>query len=401
MRHVNDYMRAYLDGELSPAEEATVTNHLAGCPACTADLAHLRTQGETVAAYLSDADPAGMPDARAALARFNAKISSEHPERVYDSKLLANDRQPKDAVPNLSALRRSFDMLRQRLFSPRLRPVMIGLTALVCLGLLFTIVPVREAAADFLGLFRVRKFAVIPINPEQIQRLESLAENAESVLGEPVVTREEGPRQTVSDASQASALAGFTVRTPAAPPDGAYFSEFVVQHGPAVHYEVQRTTVESLLQAVGASTAGLPATDLITVDVDLGPAAILTYRTPQGELNLVQTRSPDVQIPDGVDLVALSETGFQLLGIAPEEAHRLATTIDWSSTLVIPMPTDVGEAREVNIDGTTGLLLQSRGDRNRPSSNVMLLWERDGIVHALNAEGMEEMIVLQVADSLR
>jgi len=398
MRHVKDKLRAYLDGELSPAEAATVTNHLAGCPACAAALAELRTQGEAAATYLSVADPVGVPDARAALARFHAKMRSEYPER----KGVATRRtQSKDAVPNLSAYKRSFDMLRQRLFGLRLRPVMIGLTALVCLGLLFTIVPVREAAADFLGLFRVRKFAVIPINPEQIQRLESLAESAESVLGEPVVTREEGPRQTVSDASAASALAGFTVRTPSVTPDRAYFSEFVVQHGPAVHYEVQRTTVESLLQAVGASTAGLPPTDLITVDVDLGPAAILTYRNSEGELNLVQTRSPDVQIPDGVDLVALSETGFQLLGIAPEEARRLATTIDWSSTLVIPMPTDVGQAREVNIDGTTGLLLQSRGDRNRPYSNIMLLWERDGIVHALNAEGMAEMIVLQVADSLQ
>ncbi len=401
MQHVSDRLRAYLDSELSPAEEATVTNHLAGCPACATALAELRTQGETAAAYLSDADPAGVPDARPALARFHATIAHEHPERVHSSTLMTRARQSKDAVPNLSAFTRSFDMLRQRLFGPRLRPVMIGLTALVCLGLLFTIVPVREAAADFLGLFRVRKFAVIPINPEQIQRLESLAESAESVLGEPVVTRDEGPRQTVSDASQASALAGFTVRMPAAPPDRAFFTEFVVQHGPAVHYEVQRTTVESLLQAVGASTAGLPPTDLITVDVDLGPAAILTYRTPQGELNLVQTRSPDVQIPDGVDLVALSETGFQLLGIAPEEARRLATTIDWSSTLVIPMPTDIGEAREVNIDGTTGLLLQSFGNQNRPHSNTMLLWERDGIVHALNAESMEEMIILQIADSLR
>jgi hypothetical protein len=401
MRHVNDQLRAYLDGELPPAEAETVNGHVTGCPACAAALAGLRTHGAAATAYLSDADPAGVPDARAALARFHATITHEHPERIHSSTSMTRARQPKVAVPNLSAFTRSFDMLRQRLFGPRLRPVMIGLTALVCLGLLFTIVPVREAAADFLGLFRVRKFAVIPINPEQIQRLESLAESAESMLGEPVVTRDEGPRQIVSDASQASALAGFTVRTPAAPPDRAFFTEFVVQHGPAVHYEVQRTTVESLLQAVGASTAGLPPTDLITVDVDLGPAAILTYRTPQGELNLVQTRSPDVQIPDGVDLVALSETGFQLLGIAPEEARRLATTIDWSSTLVIPMPTDVGEAREVNIDGTTGLLLQSRGDRNAPYSNTMLLWERDGIVHALNAEGMEEMIILQIADSLR
>ncbi len=68
MRHVNDHLRADLDGELPPAEAQAVSGHLAGCPACAADLAHLRMQTETAAAYLSDAGPASMPGARCARA---------------------------------------------------------------------------------------------------------------------------------------------------------------------------------------------------------------------------------------------------------------------------------------------------------------------------------------------
>ena len=381
MRHINHQLRAYLDGELSRAEQRTVRDHLAGCPACTAELAALRERAEGVAARLTTADATAVPDAQVALARFH---------------------RLQDAAPKSSALTRSFDMLRQRLSGPRLRPVMIGLTAIVCLALLFTIVPVREAAADFLGLFRVRKFAVIPINPEQAQRLEALARDAERVLGEPTVTRPEGPRQTVSDAAEASALAGFNVRVPTSLPEGAALTEFVVQAGPAVHFEVERATAEALLQAAGASTAGLPRVDILAADVNVGVGVGQTYRAGMAEISLFQTPNPDVRLPEGLDMVALSETGFQLLGIAPDEARRLATTIDWSSTVVIPMPTDVAQAQEVNIDGTTGLLVQEAGGERRSGGpEFMLLWERDGIVYGLQARNISAATVLQVADSLQ
>lgn len=405
MRHVHHQLRAYLDGELPPAEQHTVNAHLAGCPACAAELAALREQAAEVTARLSAADPAAAPQVRVALARFHTAMTSEHPERVDGSRLITVSRQPKDAAPNLSALTRSFDMLRERLTGPRLRPLMIGLTAVVCLALLFTIVPVREAAADFLGLFRVRKFAAIPINPDQVDRLEGLMNDAENVLGEPTVTRPEGERQNVNDATQASALAGFTVRVPTALPDGAVLQEFVVQAGPAAHYEVQRTTVEALLQAAGASAAGLPQVDVLSVDVDMGAGVTQTYRILQGgngEINFLQTPNPNVALPEGLDMVALSETGFQLLGIAPDEARRLATTIDWSNTLVIPMPTDAARAQEVNIDGTTGLLMQETpGERYDAHPGIVLLWERNDIVYALQASNVEPAALLRVADSLQ
>lgn len=43
MSHLEIELLAYLDGELSPTEQQTVEAHLAGCAACTAELAELRT----------------------------------------------------------------------------------------------------------------------------------------------------------------------------------------------------------------------------------------------------------------------------------------------------------------------------------------------------------------------
>jgi hypothetical protein len=391
MRHIDHQLRAYLDRELSPAEQRAAGAHLAKCPACTAKLDALRRQAANVAAPLSTTAPAVTPDAQAALVRFHAAQPA--------------GRNPVSAVNRISGenwFTRSFNMLHGRLLSPRLRPVMIGLTAVVCLALLFTIVPVREAAADFLGLFRVRKFAVIPINPDQAQRLEGLARDAENVLGEPTVTRPEGERQAVSDAAQASALAGFTVRTPSVLPEGAVLKEFTVQAGPAAHYEVQRSTVETLLQAAGASTAGLPQADVLAADVDMGPGVAQHYSSGLAEINLFQTPHPNVNLPEGLDMVTLSETGFQLLGIAPDEARRLATTIDWTSTAVIPMPTDIAQANEVTIDGSNALLIErAQNARSGNSSELTLLWERDNILYALNTRNIDRATLLSIADSLQ
>jgi hypothetical protein len=292
-------------------------------------------------------------------------------------------------------------MLKQRLFSPQFRPLTVGLSALLCLVILFSIAPVREAAADFLGLFRVRKFAVIPIDQSQTQRLEALMNQAESMLGEPTIVRPEGEKQNVADAAQATALAGFQVRTPTALPEGVVQMQFDVQRGPAIHYEVQRSVLETLLQASGASTAGLPAAETITVDVDIANGVDLEYRTPNGgRLSLFQAPSPDVNMTEGVDMVALSETGFQFLGIPPEEAHRLATSIDWSSTLVIPLPTNAASAREVSIDGTTGLLMEG-SDEGRSRGENVLLWERDGILYGMQSQYLPVESLLAAADSLR
>jgi hypothetical protein len=298
---------------------------------------------------------------------------------------------------------RSFEMIKRSAVSPRWRPALAALGAVVAVALLFSIQPVRLAAADFLSLFRIQKFAVIPLNTDQMDRLEQLAKQAEGQFGKPQVVREKGPEQPVSDASQASSLAGYAVRTPSRLPEAASLNKFVVQPGPAMHYEVDRAALEAFLRAAGASTAGLPQTERLTFDVDVANFVAQQYSLPSGRvgfgdrLEFVQVPSPQVNLPEGIDPAALAETGLMFLGMPAEDAHRMATSIDWTSTLVVPLPTNAAQAREVTVDGVTGLLMQ---DTNRMQGDSAIVWEKNGILYFMSGR-VDTRVLLDAADSLQ
>lgn len=392
MKHVTDAgaLRAYLDHELPEAEAARIAAHLVDCARCGRALDEMRdTAGASLAGLSLLAEDESCPEPQVALHRFRARLAAEPVARGF-----------------WEQLRRSLAMTRRNAFTPRWRPLGIGATAILVLVLLFSIAPVREAAADFLGLFRVRKFAVIPLDEQQLARLEMLMQQAEGNFAEPQTLREPGPEQNATTAAQASALAGFTVRTPDRLPDGAILESFIVQLGPALHFEFDRAAVEMVLQAAGASVEGLPPADTIAFDVDVANLVIQEYRLAgggidevfRGRLELLQVPSPQVDLPDGIDPIALARTGLLLLGMPAEDAERMANSIDWASTLVIPLPAKAATAREVTVDGVTGLLLE---DVDGSQNGNALLWERDGILYFLSGTNLRDLSLLDAADSLR
>ncbi len=294
--HDTGRLRAYLDGESSPEARAAVAAHIDRCARCADELRLLESRAGAVDAGLSHVDEYA-PDPQAALARFHAhRAEAPEPARLSVANLL-----------------RSIDEMKRNALSPRWRPAMIGLTALLVVALLFTIAPVRNAAADFLGLFRISKFAVIPLDQAQMDRLGQLAQQAEGTFGDPQVLREEGPEQPVSDAAQASALAGFAVRMPSRLPESAVLQSFTAQRGPALRVEMDRAMVEAFMQAAGVSPAGLPQTEKLVADIDVATGVSLKYRVGSGRLEFSQVPSPQVNVPEGIDPVALAETGFMFL----------------------------------------------------------------------------------------
>jgi hypothetical protein len=379
--HDTGRLRAYLDGELSPDERRTVAAHLDRCARCSEALELLANRAEAARAGLGALET-GAPDPNLALARFNTLQASAGNAGFTAAKLY-----------------RSLAEMKNNALSPRWRPAMIGATALLVVAILFTIAPVREAAADFLGLFRIRKFAVIPLDQQQLDRLAQVAEQAEKQFGDPQIVREKGPEQPVGDPAQASGLAGYTVRTPSRLPAMSALTSTTVQRGPAMHMEVDRAAVEAFMQAAGASAQGLPQTDKIAADVDVANIVNQHYTIGSGQLEFVQVPNPDVKLPEGLDPTALAETGFLFLGMPQEDARRLATSIDWTSTLVVPLPANAASAREVTIDGVTGLLLESsNGGRSR---EYALLWEKDDILYFMKSRNVDEKTVLDAADSLQ
>ena len=385
MKCENALLQAYADGALAPADAGALEQHLLGCAACREELSVIGQRRTGVTAGLAILEPPSdeIPDSYKALGAFRANTLNTRPT-------LRN------------TFRRNVEMIKQNLFTGRWRPVSIGVTAAICLAILFSFAPVRQAAAEFLGIFRVRTFAAIPVDPAQAQRLESLAESLDDgTFGKPTTVREAGAPQPANDAAQASATAGFSVRMPTALPDGASLRSFNTQTGPALHFEIDPATLQALLSAAGVEGATIPDVDTIAADVDVPVMVAQEYDLGgSATLTLVQAPSPEVALPAGIDPVAFGQLGLQALGIPADDAQRMAQEIDWTSTVIVPLPTDIARSTEVTVDGVTGLLLEETR-QNRYGRGSVLVWERDGIVYSISGENVEPGLLIQVGDSLR
>jgi len=122
-------------------------------------------------------------------------------------------------------------------------------------------------------------------------------------------------------------------------------------------------------------------------------------------VELVQGRSPEVSLPAGLDLERLGEIGLRIAGLDAGEARRFARSIDWHTTLVMPVPLDAASFTEVSVHGQRGLLVQSSaptrgGDPHRRRPGRMLLWSEGDMVFALGGN-LDEMAMVEMAESLR
>jgi hypothetical protein len=379
-RHLEEgQLRAYLDGELAAREAQT---HLAGCPDCAARLTTLETQSEQVRHRLAALDRQldhSMPP-RAALARFRERL-------------------PRGAKPKETSV-------FTQLFSKRSRPIWAGLTLVALLALAFSFAPVRAWAGEFLGLFRVQQITVLPIDTTRLGELtndETLGHQIGQLFSDSItVLREPGDPQAAADAAEASQLAGFNVRLASDHPP----AQIVVQGGGAFEFVVDRDQAQAILNEAGRSDLQLPpALDGATIGVDIPTGVTTAYGpcpnlspTRKGEseeiergyavaypdcMLLAQIPSPSVTTPPDLNAQELAEIGLQFVGMTAEEAHSFSQTVDWTSTLVIPIPRNAASYEEVSVDGVTGSLLHRPFYDDGVPAHYTLLWVKNGIVYAL------------------
>jgi len=270
--------------------------------------------------------------------------------------------------------------------------------------------PARRAFADFLSIFRVRQFTAVSVDHARFEKLQELQEALRSTgIVNPIIERQPGEPRPVADAAEASSVAGFAVRVPAELPDGAVRTDFSVAAGPAIRVDVDRDQIQAQLESVGLPGIALPNIKSGTFRADISSIVRQSYRvgdqpTDRGAclLEVVQVLSPAVSLPSGVDPRSLGETLLQLLGVPAADAGRLAATIDWTSTMVVPLPTDLATFREIVVGGTPGLYVEQKAPSegsHRPGS--ALLWQQDGIVYSVHGENIAASELLRVAESLR
>lgn len=263
---------------------------------------------------------------------------------------------------------------------------------------------VRASAQAFLDLFRIRNFTAVSVNPERIRQLQEGKLDLKSLIGDRVETvKEPGPPQTVASVGAAGVAAGIDVKVPTELPSGLQ-PDSVSWRGPGearVTADVAR--LNSVLQTLDIRDVAVPmAIDGQKIDVKVPSVVRQSFSAGKRRAELLQSKSPEVSLPAGVDLAALGEIGLRILGLERAEAQRLARSIDWRSTMLIPVPGDAGSFRQVNVNGQPGLMVTAKGERKdgRQREGTIVLWSRSDMVYALSGN-LSEIDMLQMANSVQ
>jgi hypothetical protein len=281
--------------------------------------------------------------------------------------------------------------------------------SLVLVSVAFTFPAVRAGAQAFLDLFRVVSVSAISFDAERLNELEQLdlsSLDLPNIVGENVeVLAESGPPTSYATLEDAGAAAGHRVLTPAWLPAGWALTTIEVAGENAARVTVATEPLRQVLEALGIDDVSVPAgLDGQQVTIRVRPVVHLEFtHTPAdgqlqslgGNLQLLQARSPEVTFPAGLDLAAFAEVGLRILGIERDEAYRLAQSIDWRSTLIVPVPAANASFTEVNVAGNDALLIQPRDEYGG-----LLLWASGDKVYALGGP-LPAPELIEVAQTLQ
>lgn len=290
--------------------------------------------------------------------------------------------------------------------APRVfRPApLLAVAAALAVVSLFAFPAVRASAQAFLELFRVRQFAAVRFDPAQLERLEKLQQgnNALLVFDDHEVLRDPGPRRTYASLEEAAAVAGLAPRKLTFLPQGLKPDSVFLEGEAEGRFTLHSAKLRTLLDQIGLNDVPVPTSfDGRPVHVKKPSVVHQQYRGSRSRARLVQSRSPEVGFPPGADLAQLGEVGLRILGLDPAEARRMAQTIDWRSTLVVPVPLNASTFRPVTIHGNDGLLVSCTGKPNasgdRPSEGHIVMWSEGERLFAVftNLSGPDAVIMAE------
>jgi hypothetical protein len=384
-------LRAYLDKELEPAELMELQEHLQSCPVCQERVATLSAAAVRVSSQLAALDaPASALEAnpQIALARFKANLP------------VAEER-----VPFFS-----------RLFGRRWRFAWSASLAVAVIAISLMFPATRSFAQRLLATLRIERVQTVTLDLESMsagtshQSLEALSK----ILSDNVVITANEKGFSADSQSAATQAAGFPVRRISTRTDAPSFE---ISGAHAFHMTIQRDRLQDILDQAGRSDLILPATlDGATVSVQMPRSVAVTYGSCKNMhqnnsaqpsstsedpcLALIEAPSPTINVPSDLNLQQLAEIALQLAGWSPDKARAFCQTVDWQSTLVLPIPRNVDSYESVSINGVRGTLMHFPSKYNANAPSFGLIWVDNGIIYSLIGKG-DSSSAVQLASSLQ
>lgn len=277
---------------------------------------------------------------------------------------------------------------------------LIAVAVVAVLAVMLAFPPVRAAARDLLGVFRMERIVVLPVTTGQIQNLENVGRQLgrEFFPGSHEVLAEPGEPQYVGTAAAAGDAAGYAVRTPAALPPA---DEVIVRGEMALRFVPDAALMQEIFRAANLDPALVPESiDGQPFDLTMHSSVVQLWNSTDEAVVVMQMPGPTAEFPDAVNEAEVANAMLQLLGYSPEEAAALSSSIDWTTTLVLPLPVDEVEFEEVTVGGEQGFLLTGKSPSDHELPYGAVVWQQGGIVYVVSGQP-DGARLLEIANSLQ
>jgi hypothetical protein len=273
------------------------------------------------------------------------------------------------------------------LAGPSARRWLSAAASVAVVSIAFSFPSVRAAAQSFLDLFRVVNFAAVSFDAERLSQISFEGLDIAAMLGEqPDNDRERPSPVSYGSVDEASAAAGFDILQPAFVPVGWSRSGLEVNGGYGFSMIARTALLDVVLEQLAIDDVAVPAAlDGAEISVEMPPVAHTIFSSENGEVHLMQAHNPEMTLPGGVEPAQIAEVGLRILGLDPDEAYRLAWTIDWRSTLLLPIPSAEARFEDVTIGSSRGLIIVPTNEE-REGAKTMLLWGNDQYVFAIGGD---------------
>lgn len=283
------------------------------------------------------------------------------------------------------------------------RKGVLWILAGIAVALAFVLSPsLQRVAHAVLQGFRFRRVLVVPYTFAMPQ---ASLENLRRILGGDLAVEGADPR-LVQTPEEAETLLGFRIRRL---PGAEAFATLQVIPVTTVRWTVRLDHLREALHAVGADDVALPETlDGTAMTLTGGPVLLATLEHQGTPLGFLQAPLPALTMSPEGDVRLLAEATLRLMGMPAAEARRLANTVDWQTTLLLPVPLAAGMAVEVqpaSLGGGREGTLFTFPTAATPSGELVavrfLLWHDAEFLYGLGGPEVDPDRLLAWARSLR
>lgn len=359
--HDMGVLQAYLDGEVSRDQKKQIMKHLETCHQCRASIAELQSLHSFCEKAL-EAKPAAV-DTDKAWAKFenNLQPSNSQKRKEYGEV---------KTVKGWSALKTKTKRL---LISGAVAAAMFGSLAHP---------QVRVEANQFLSLFRVNQFEVVTLTTNDMREIENwVVENKDGSMDlkgigqlEKTQTTEEPQYFGSTDSAQS---AGYEI-----PQFGDYeVDEVSVIPASTLTFTLNVEKANQVLSQLGSDQQFEALLDGKAFSVTTFEAVHTDYVTGEQYISYMHTKSPEINVPEGVSIEQLRTTLLSLPFLPENVKTQLASIDNIESTLPIPYAaTEGSKMTEVRVGNAEGIAVED-------VEHSYIVWQENGEIHTIFAEG--------------